>query len=290
MNASDLQVFKVVANEGGMTKAAQVLNTVQSNITARIRILEEELGVPLFYRDKKGVRLTSAGERLIPYAEKIQELLAEAKEIVSQTDVPQGALRIGSPETTAALRLSSILSDYGKKHGDVDLSLVTGTSEFLVENVLNRNLEGAFVSSPISDPLLTSFPVFHEEMVFYIPKTAKDPFSFLRNQKAKVYVFCTGCSYRRRLEKILMEQNITQVKMMEMGSFDGILACVGAGLGVTLLPKAFSEEKTWKARWSSNIAVYGLKKSEAVVPTVFVRRKDTFLSPALKSFMDTIEK
>ncbi|WP_295900655.1 LysR family transcriptional regulator [uncultured Bdellovibrio sp.] len=288
MNASDLQVFKVVAHEGGMTKAAQVLNTVQSNITARIRILEEELGVPLFYRDKKGVRLTSAGERLIPYAEKIHDLLAEAKEIVAQTDTPQGALRIGSPETTAALRLSNILSDYGKKHHDVDLSLITGTTEFLIENVLARNLEGAFVSGGVDDPLLASFPVFEEEMVFYMPKTAKDPFSFLRNQKAKVYVFCTGCSYRRRLEKILIEHNITQVKVMEMGSFDGILACVGAGLGITLLPKAFSEEKTWKARWSHNIAVYGLKKSAAIVPTYFIRRKDTFLSPALKSFMEII--
>jgi len=66
MDASDLRIFEAVARLGGMNRAAAALNTVQSNVTARIRALEEQLGVQLFRRTSRGVSLTAAGERLLP--------------------------------------------------------------------------------------------------------------------------------------------------------------------------------------------------------------------------------
>ncbi|NJM35197.1 MAG: LysR family transcriptional regulator, partial [Rhodomicrobium sp.] len=78
MDASDLRIFEAVARLGGMNRAAAELNTVQSNVTARIRALEDELGLPLFRRSSRGVSLTAAGERLLPYAKRIAELLSEA--------------------------------------------------------------------------------------------------------------------------------------------------------------------------------------------------------------------
>jgi DNA-binding transcriptional LysR family regulator len=67
MNAYDLAVFEAVATLGGMTRAAESLHTVQSNVTARIRLLERELGVELFHRHHRGVQLTKSGEQLLPY-------------------------------------------------------------------------------------------------------------------------------------------------------------------------------------------------------------------------------
>ncbi|MGH6886252.1 MAG: LysR family transcriptional regulator, partial [Geminicoccales bacterium] len=68
MDAADLKVFEAVARLGGMNRAAAELHTVQSNVTARIRTLEARLGTPLFQRHSRGVTLTAAGRRLLPYA------------------------------------------------------------------------------------------------------------------------------------------------------------------------------------------------------------------------------
>ncbi|MGH7111833.1 MAG: LysR family transcriptional regulator, partial [Stellaceae bacterium] len=77
MDAADLRVFEAVARLGGMSRAAGELHTVQSNVTARIRLLETELGTPLFARHSRGVVLTAAGRRLLPYAGRVARLLAE---------------------------------------------------------------------------------------------------------------------------------------------------------------------------------------------------------------------
>src|SRR5690349_16681320 len=103
MDAGDLRVFEAVARLGGMSRAAAELNTVQSNVTARIRHLEAELETKLFRRHARGVALTAAGERLLPYAARLGQLLAEARRAVQDDGTPAGALRLGSLETTAAL-------------------------------------------------------------------------------------------------------------------------------------------------------------------------------------------
>jgi DNA-binding transcriptional LysR family regulator len=75
MDAADLKVFEAVARTGAMNKAALELNTVQSNVTTRIKALEEQLGVALFERTNRGVSLTAAGHRLFPYALRVAHLL-----------------------------------------------------------------------------------------------------------------------------------------------------------------------------------------------------------------------
>ena len=135
MDASDLRVFEAVARLGGISRAATELNTVQSNVTARIRSLEAGLGEPLFQRHSRGVTLTAAGERLLPYAHRIAALLVEATAAVRDDGTPRGALIIGSLETTAALRLSPVLASYVAAYPDVDLTLRPGTTAELVDDV-----------------------------------------------------------------------------------------------------------------------------------------------------------
>jgi len=162
MDARDLTTFEAVARLGGMGRAARELNTVQSNVTQRVRRLEETLGVALFERSRAGARLTQAGERLMPYAHRVGALLAEASRAARDDGAPLGALTVGSLETTAALRLSPLLASYAAAHPGVDLILRTGTTAELIERVLDRELEGAFVSGPVAHPLLIATSVFAE--------------------------------------------------------------------------------------------------------------------------------
>ena len=288
MDAWDFQVFAAVAKEGGMTKAAELLHTVQSNVTKRIRLLEEELGTTLFHRHKNGISLTTAGEQLLPYAERIHQLLVEAKGAVTQSSVPKGPLRIGAIETTVALRLAPVFTRYGKLYPEVDLSIATDTTGALIAKVLDYQLEGAFVAGPVNHPRLTTVQVFEEELVLYAPGNVEDVFHFIKARTPKVLVFRGGCSYREKLEKLFSQWGMAQVRFLEFSSLDGIFGCVSAGLGVTLFPRALSDQRVWKARWGKTISVHRLPKKDALVPTVFIRHSDAYLSPAMARLIELL--
>src|SRR3954469_4490560 len=165
MNSTDLMFFAAVAETGGIGRAAAVLNTVHSNVTARIRSLEQALHTPLFYRGTRGVTLTRAGGRLLPYARQVSRLLADAEQAVLSDETPRGPLRLGSMETTAALRLPKLLTAYASSYPEVDIELETGPPETLIASVLERKIEAAFVSGPVSHEDLTAVPVLEEKLV-----------------------------------------------------------------------------------------------------------------------------
>jgi LysR family transcriptional regulator, cell division regulator len=281
MDAGDLRVFEAVARLGGMGRAAAELNTVQSNVTARVRLLEEELGTALFIRHSRGVALTAAGQRLLPHAVRIRQLLEEARRAARDDGTPKGRLTVGSLETTAALRLSPVLSTYAAAWPEVDLVLTTGTSCELIEAVLEHRLEGAFVCGPVSHPELAEEVVFREELALVASASAGTLDDCLRKASLKIVVLRAGCSYRQRLEDILARRGVVGVRRLEFGTLDAILACVAAGLGITLLPRIVVEE----AQRSGRIAVHGLPADEASVETMFIRRRDTLVSSALAAFL-----
>src|SRR5437868_6655477 len=110
MELSDIQTFAAVARTGGITRAAEELNTVQSNVTQRIEALEAEIGTPLFERHSRGMALTGAGKRLLPYAQRMAALSHEAVLAARDDGEPKGPIAIGSMETTAAVRLPPLLA------------------------------------------------------------------------------------------------------------------------------------------------------------------------------------
>jgi LysR family transcriptional regulator, cell division regulator len=286
MDAADLRVFEAVARLGGMGRAAAELNTVQSNVTARIRQLEDELGTPLFQRHSRGVTLTSAGRRLLPYATRAQQLLAEARRAAVDDGSPKGQLGVGSLETTAALRLSPALAAYAAAWPEVDLVLSTGTTCELVEAVLAHRLEGAFVCGPVDHPELHEQTVFRERLVLVTSPAVRSLDQLRARTGLKIVVLRAGCSYRQRLESILAARGIVGVRLLEFGTLDAILACVGAGIGVTLLPQVVVEA----AAHAGRVTLHALPRAEAEVDTVFIRRRDAYVSSALAAFLEQMRE
>jgi LysR family transcriptional regulator, cell division regulator len=281
MDASDLKVFEAVARLGGMNRAAAELNTVQSNVTARIRALEARLGTPLFYRHSRGVALTAAGRRLLPYAVRVQRLLQDARRAALDDGRPSGALAIGSLETTAALRLSPVLAAYAAAYPEVDLVLSTGTTSELIGAVLEHRLEGAFVCGPVAHRELEAEPIFREKLVLVTSPKAHSLKEALAPSNLRIVVLRAGCSYRQRLEDILARRGIVGVRLLEFGTLEAIRSCVGAGLGITLLPRSVVAE----AQRAGGVALHELPAADADVDTVFIRRRDGFVSSALAAFV-----
>lgn len=133
MDVTDLKVVDAVARHGSMNKAASELNTVQSNVSARIRALEAELGVALFQRSARGVQVTPAGRRILPYAARLSKLLFDASSAARDDGHPRGVFEIGTLETTLALRLPKLIAKFAKAYPDVRPLIRTGTTCSLIQ-------------------------------------------------------------------------------------------------------------------------------------------------------------
>src|SRR3954471_15245227 len=236
MDLSDLRVFRAVVREGGVTRAAERLHRVQSNVTTRIRQLEEDLATPLFIRAGKRLHLTPGGQTLLGYADRLLALADEARTAVVDPR-PRGVLRLGSMESTAAVRLPQPLNEFHRRHPDVVLELRIGNPEVLAKAILAGELDAAFVAEPIADSQFDKMSAFVEETVI-VSSTSHPSISRNGGFARSVLVFENGCPHRRRLQDWYAKRGEIPERTIELGSYHAMLGCVVAGMGIALLPKS----------------------------------------------------
>jgi DNA-binding transcriptional LysR family regulator len=227
------------------------------------------------------VSLTAAGVRLLPYAHRIARLLADAAQAARDDGRPSGTLTIGALETTAAMRLSGVLVAYAASFPAVDLVLRTGTTCELVGAVLGGQIEGAFVCGPVTHPDLETRTIFQEELVILAARGVRSLATLTEAGEVRAVVLRSGCSYRQRLETLLTRRGIPAPRILEFGTLEAIFACVDAGLGITLLPRALVGPVCAAGR----VSMHALPADEAEIETVFIRRRDAFASSALLAFL-----
>lgn len=273
-------MFETVAKTGTITEAAKQLNYVQSNITSRIQKLEQHLNTPLFNRHRRGMTLTPEGKKLMIYSKKILSLTNEMEKVLQSKTEPAGQLNIGTVETV--IKLPHILNIYNKKYEQVDLSLYTGVTEQLRQDVLDHKLDGAFIVETETHPDLVSYPVFKEELVLISDQHTT---SWEQIKEAPLLCFSKGCAYRERLEAWYFSQNVKPRKIMELGSFETILSSIAIGLGVTCVPKSSVTRLVEKG----TIKCHSLPGKYSEIKTVFVRRKDAIMTTTIEKFIETIE-
>jgi DNA-binding transcriptional LysR family regulator len=282
----DLVTFSAVARTGGITRAAEELNTVQSNVTQRVKALEAEIGTALFERHSRGMTLTGAGRRLLPYAQRMAALSREAMLAARDDGEPKGPLAIGSMETTAAVRLPPLLAEFHRRFPAVRLTLRTATTADLVAGVLDGTFDGAFVAGPIEHAELTSTIAFREELVLVTARRWKN-LADLRagtpESGPTALVFRTGCTYRQRLEQILTEFGWPSATRFELGTLDGMIGCVAADMGITLLPRAVVGR-------NETVSIHTLDAAQARVDTLFIQRRSTHQYSALGGLTSLLRK
>jgi len=240
MDLSDLKIFTAVVREGSVTRAAQRLYRVQSNVTTRIRQLEEHVGARLFRREGRSIRLSAEGHTLLAYADRLLRLADEAVNEM-RNGKPKGVFRLGSLESTAGSRLAPILSRYHRLYPDVVVELATGTAGALVTRVMNFDLEAAFVSEPFTAPGLKAHPVFEERLVLITCKTIAKVSGPDDIGRSTLIAFAQGCSYRKRIEEWLGSANVMPGRILEFASYQAMIACVAAGTGFAVVPKSTLE-------------------------------------------------
>jgi DNA-binding transcriptional LysR family regulator len=237
IDLDSLEIFRTVVQEGGVIRAASKLNRVQSNVTTRIKQLEQRLGRTLFRKQGRGLVLSPEGELLLSYAQRLFRLADEAEsELKSGHAI--GVFRIGSLESTAGSRLAPLLSRFHRQHPGVVVELVTGTTGALLQRVANFEIEAAFVSEPFTPGALASRKVFDEELVLI---TGKDVANVRRASDLAgmtLIAFANGCSYRKRVEEWLGASAMMPARALEFASYQAMIACVAAGTGFAIVPRS----------------------------------------------------
>jgi DNA-binding transcriptional LysR family regulator len=286
MNFTDLQMFKTVAEEGGIIKAAQKLHRVPSNVTTRIKQLESAIGVPLFHRDRQRLHLSPSGELLLDYAERLIRLSEEARNAVSGAP-PHGLLKLGALESTSASRLPGILADFHRRYPDVRLELTTGTNDALVNAVTERRLDAAFIAEPPSVRGLAHLPVFRERLVV-ISSLDHPPIASSREAAGQSLIaFPNGCAYRRVMQRWLKRESLASLRVLELTSYHAIVACVAAGAGIALVPEAVLD-----AMPHARVRRNPIPRAQSEIVTPLIWREDEISAPvmALRTLMNSMKK
>jgi DNA-binding transcriptional LysR family regulator len=283
MNLRDLTIFKMAAQLGSVNQTAKQLNYVQSNVTSRIQKLEKDLQTVLFHRHPAGISLTEDGKTLLPYAQQIIALSEEMRLVSRLQNEPSGDLNIASVETV--IKLPIILSAYIKEYKQVNVTLSTGVTTDLRNKVLDYSLDGAFVtkSNITKNSQLEQIDVFEERLVLI---ASSDITSLDEMMGLPLLRFSDGCGYRAKLDEWLYDKQITPTKVMELGTLETTLGSVISGLGVAYVPFSTVEKYETKGQ----IRCFKLPKQYSHITTVFIFRKQNYMSAALKAFIETIQE
>lgn len=287
-NINDLRLFISSAEHSSLTKAAIINNTVQSNVSARIKYLEGELSVSLFNRNTRRIELTEEGIQFLKIAKKIILSLNDFELSVNK-DNSQGKkpIKLGSIQTTAALRAPYILHTFLSQHPDIEFQLKTGNTNSLIKEVLSFKLDGAFVSGDISHHDLDVQPIITEELCIVSPSIypSIEKLNAIPNF-IKLIVFNKGCSYRERFSEIITGLDIQKFRYMELDTLEGIINSVEQGIGITLLPiELVKNNYSYRS-----IQIMTLPKHFSNVQTVFIKRKDFPMNEGYSLFYDSIIK
>lgn len=270
MDISDLEIFRAVVESGGVSRAAERLHRVPSNVTTRIRQLENDIGVQLFLREGNRLKISPAGEVLLGYSEKILGLASETLEALQDT-TPRGRLCIGTMNSTAAVRLPAPLAEFHKRFPQVKLEIRSGSTRTLMTEVLSGVLETALVADPIPDARLGMLKLFNDELVI-VAEPEHEKISTPENCAVDtLLVFGEGCAFRKRFEDWYSDSSVFPDRVIEIASYHAMLGCVVAGMGIALLPRSVLESLPAHSR----VSVHKLPRKWNLSTTFIIWRKES---------------
>lgn len=285
MDFAALAVFRTVAREQSITRAAELLGRVPSNVTTRIQQIEEAVGVPLFLRERKGMTLTAAGRTYLDYADRILNLADEAIQVVNPAG-PAGVLRIGSMECTVASRLPVPLARFNQRWPEVTIDVSTAPTRQLIDSLLAHRIDAALIAVPsgewwLGPQDLDTVPVFREDLVLVLPPGHPEVRHVADLKPKALAAFAPGCTYRMLAEEWLTGFGTVKGRFSihEVRSYHAMFACTAAGSCFSIMPRS----------------VLDLLRHTGAVEEKALMRVDTYLAcrpgfstPAFTAFRDLL--
>ncbi|MFD7505947.1 LysR family transcriptional regulator [Streptomyces sp. NPDC059850] len=249
MDLQQMRYVLAVAETTSFTRAAERCHIVQSALSHQVARLEKELGARLFERTSRRVRLTPAGEAFLPAARQALEAAERARaEVAAATGEVRGRLAVGSIPTVAAVDLPAVLRDYRLRYPQVRISLRTGPSEELIEQVRDGRLDAAFLGvQPGFRPQgVRDQELDHGQHVAVVAPghpLATEHEVDLRVLADEVFVdFADGSAARAQSDEAFAAAGLRREVAFEVSGVEFMARLVRHGLGIALLPATFAAE------------------------------------------------
>jgi len=242
MNINHLAIFHAVAEEAGMSREAERLCISQPAVSKQIKDLEAALGVMLFDRLPRGIRLTQAGEVLAGHARRLFAVEANAERAIAELKgLVQGRLTVGASLTIGDYLLPQILGAYRKKHPGIELRLEIANTHVIQQKLRENALDVGLTEGFAEDGDLEA-EVFGEDTLAAVVPPGHP---LLQENTVPAARFCAepflmrepGSGTREVVERALAQRGIVVQPAMSLGSTEAIKRGVASGLGVAIVSK-----------------------------------------------------
>jgi DNA-binding transcriptional LysR family regulator len=248
MDFQQLRVFRAAAKCGGFTRAGEQLHLSQSTVSQHIKQLESDLGSKLFARVGRRVVLSKAGELLLQYADRIFQDLKHAEMAVRELSaLKHSTVRLGVGASTMAYRLPRILSDYSARFPEIELIVVTGTTEILLDHIRSERVDLAIVMSPVPEPGMTVTSAGREELVAVLrrghPAARKEVITPAELARLRYISYEKGTAMQTLIDQYFESLGIAPRAVMALENIESIKGLVRAGLGFAILPRCAVSER-----------------------------------------------
>ncbi|WP_369234008.1 LysR family transcriptional regulator [Streptomyces sp. R21] len=232
-----LVTFEKVAAVLSFTQAAAELKYAQSSVTSQVRALESSLGAELFDRLGSRIRLTEAGERLLPYARQIIELSEEARAAVTGAEEPAGTLTVGTMESLTSYRLPPLMELFHHRYPGVRLSMRPTLGDETRQALRQGTYDVGFLMEEETEHAGLEVAVLAVEPLALVAAPGPWPASLCTADLVRQPLLATepGCAYRDLFEREL--KSVALVEFMEFGTIEATKKAAAAGLGIALLPE-----------------------------------------------------
>jgi DNA-binding transcriptional LysR family regulator len=240
MLLSQVEAFLTVAERRSVSAAAQVLYVTQPALTTRIKNLERELGIELFVRTARGMRLTQEGRAFRPHAHRALQSLAEGRELLRELrEGHAGELLVGAAPAISTYVLPHVLRRFQGVFPNVHLIVRTGHSEEVLEMVLREQVQIGLVRE-LPHPAVQSVPLYEDEIVLVVHpghRFADEPSIVVHELGAeRLILFDRTSSYFVLTSAFFREAGIVPRGVMELDNVDATKKMVEHGLGIAFLP------------------------------------------------------
>ena len=291
MELRQLKTFQTVALLLNFHRAAESLNYAPSTISAQIRLLEEELKVPLFDRLGKRIQLTEAGRMLLRYSRRMLDMEREAVTEITGWQAPQGRLSIRIPQSIATYLMPSILSRFHTRYPKIGFDVGVCAYDSLVPELKAGLTDLAFLladSIPFAE--LTSELLRVEPLVIVSspdhPLSRKAMLTTGDLSGHPVFLPKHDCSYKMTFEQILSLESVTPPTFMVMNSIESIKQCVLKGIGIAMFPMMAIQAEVEQKR----MVVLPWPAEGLETAILMIRHRDKWLSPIARAFMESVRE
>lgn len=288
MELKQLEYFIAVCQELHFTRAAEKLGIAQPSLSQQIRLLEHEIGTPLFDRIGKRTVITEAGKALLHHSYNVFHELSQAKAAISELQgLQRGTLKIGALLTVVNYLLPPTVAEYHRRYPNIELSVLGLRTGDIREGLLKNELDLGIVFLPMEHDDLESIPLYKENLALAAPADhalANEPFVTLDILKETPSILLPNTYFlRQTINEQCRLLGFTLQPVLEMTTMEAIINMVGQGVGVTILPKAYLD-------YIDNKLIRTIPIQNPVLTTQIgvVYRKNKFLCAASRVFMEQL--